>query len=124
MIRRESLMIDIVAYLHRTSVEQIQKDLYGDRKEFKKRFGTKSVLKFENEVKRCMKEIEDGIHPTLASVAHNVPFILIHKLENNKYEKQLITDFFHDINKLNENEKIKDNNDINFVIMSRVSASL
>ena len=90
----EFLDIDIVAHLHRLDVNQIRKDLYGDPKEFKKLFGTTSIDKLEAVIERCMNEIRQGVHPALVSVAHRIPFMLMHGIENNEDKKQVITEFF------------------------------
>ncbi|CAF3689036.1 unnamed protein product [Rotaria sordida] len=100
----ESLPIDVVAHMHHIQVSQIKKDLYGDKIDFKKRFGTKSSLKFERALELCMKEIEEGVNSALSGVAHNIPFMLIRDIQNSRNVKQVATDFFRNIMTSNENE--------------------
>ncbi|CAF1049511.1 unnamed protein product [Rotaria sordida] len=100
----ESLPIDVVAHMHHIQVSQIKKDLYGDKIDFKKRFSTKSSLKFERALELCMKEIEEGINSALPAVAHNIPFMLIRDIQNSRNVKQVVTDFFRNIMTSNENE--------------------
>lgn len=54
----KSFTIDVVAHMHRLSVQQIEKDLYGDLKDLQKRFGTKSLIKLQRTVEKCIKEIK------------------------------------------------------------------
>ena len=103
----ETLPIDVVAHLHRIQVDQIKKDLYGDAIEFKNRFGTKSSLKFDRALERCMKEIEEGVNSSLAAVAHRIPFMLIRDIQKSRDGKQVANDYFRNITASNENEPKK-----------------
>lgn len=90
----ESLTTDVIAHLHRITVEQIKKDLYGDPTEIKKRFGSRSSIKLENVLKKCIKEIDEGVNPALTAVAHNIPFKLIRDIQNNPDIEQVLKEFF------------------------------
>ncbi|CAF1121175.1 unnamed protein product [Rotaria sordida] len=103
----ESLPTDLVAHMHRISVDHINKDLHGDRIDFKKRFGTKSSMKFERVLTECMKEIEEGIDAALVAVSHNIPFMLICDIQNSQNPNQVATNFFHTIMASNESEQNK-----------------
>ncbi|CAF4088654.1 unnamed protein product [Adineta steineri] len=97
--------IRAIAHLHNTSVEQVTKDLYGDRIEIKKRFGIKSSLNLEKALEKCMQEINEGVNPALAAVVHGVPFKLIRDVENNPNIKQVMNGFLCDLYERYENEK-------------------
>jgi hypothetical protein len=100
----ESLSIDLVAHLHRISVAQIRRDLYGDPAEIRKKFGTKSSTKLKNTVNKCIKEINEGVNPALTAVAHNIPFKLIRDIQNNPDIEQVLKEFFSDLNKSKTSE--------------------
>ncbi|CAF1474305.1 unnamed protein product [Adineta steineri] len=101
----ETLNIDVIAHIHRIKVERIEKDLYGDPAEIKERFGTGFSIKLQNVLKKCIKEIDEGVNPALTAVAHNIPYKLIRDIQNNPDMKQIVTEFLCNINKLNENEE-------------------
>jgi hypothetical protein len=107
----ESNPIDVVAHMHRLSVIRIKKDLYGDPANIKKIFGTKSSSKLEHALKKCIKEMDEGVNSALVAVAHNIPFMLIRKIQNNQNVKQVATQFLRDIiNRSNENEQEENDN--------------
>ncbi|CAF1660057.1 unnamed protein product, partial [Rotaria magnacalcarata] len=107
----ESLTIDVVAHMHRLSITQIEKDMFGEPSDIKKRYGTKSTVKLERVLQKCINELNDGVNRALVAVAHHVPFILIRALEENPNIKEVATTFLIDIkNKLNaidEENKVK-----------------
>ncbi|CAF2058737.1 unnamed protein product, partial [Rotaria magnacalcarata] len=105
----ESLSIDLISILHHISVDQIRKDLYGDSIDFKKRFGTKSKVKFQTVIKDCMKKIAGGISPALVSVANHIPFTLIRAIENSQDEDQVIAEYFRFITTQNNDQQTKEN---------------
>jgi len=53
--------------------------------------------------------MDKDVNPVLTAVAHNIPFKLIRNIQNNPDMKQVVTKFFHDINKSNENRQEKNN---------------
>ncbi len=103
----ESMDIDLVAHLHRISVQQIQADLYGDPTDIKRRFGTKSSIKLQHALEKCLEEIKEGVDPALTAVAHHIPYKLIRIHQENPNAKQVAADFFRNIHKSNEAEQEK-----------------
>ncbi|CAF3945429.1 unnamed protein product [Rotaria sp. Silwood1] len=91
--------LEIVAHLHRISIDQIQKDLYGEPSEIKKRFGIQSTVKLEDTLKTCLKEINKGVNKALVAVAYHVPYSLICTIENNNNIREAATKFLIDIRK-------------------------
>ncbi|CAF0872979.1 unnamed protein product [Rotaria sordida] len=91
--------LELVAHLHRISIDQIQKDLYGEPSEIKKRFGIQSTVKLEKTLKTCLKEINKGVNKALVAVAYHVPYTLICSLENNNNIREAATKFLIDIRK-------------------------
>lgn len=53
--------------------------------------------------------MDEGSNPALTAVAHNIPFRLIHNIQNNPDMKQVVTEFFRDTNKSNENAREENN---------------
>ncbi|CAF4499515.1 unnamed protein product, partial [Rotaria sp. Silwood2] len=111
----ESCSFDIVAHLHRISIDQIEKDLYGDITDLRKRFG-KSLKKFQGAIQQCVTEIEGGINPALVAVAHHIPFSLLHDIQNTKDVQQSINNFFLNIAAPNPREEQTTNTDSDFTI--------
>ncbi|CAF2637171.1 unnamed protein product [Rotaria sp. Silwood2] len=110
----ESVSIDLIAHMHRIHVDQIKKDLYGDRIDIKKRFGSKSSVKLERVLERCIKEIEEGVDSALVAVAHNIPFMLIRDIQNSQNLKQVATVFLRNITASNDSEPKKDKTNPDF----------
>ncbi|CAF4419840.1 unnamed protein product, partial [Rotaria magnacalcarata] len=79
--------------------------LYGDSIDFKKRFGTKSKVKFQTVIKDCMKKIAGGISPALVCVANHIPFTLIRAIENSQDEDQVIAEYFRFITTQNNDQQ-------------------
>ena len=109
--------LELIAHLHRLSIEQIKKDLYGEPSEIKKRFGIRSSNKLERTLKTCLKEIKKGVHNALVAVAYHVPYTLLCSVENNNNNiKEAATKFLLDIRKkpncLNLT-KVEETNDVN-----------
>lgn len=115
----ESLNIDLVAHLHRITVEQIRKDLYDDPAEIREKFGTKPSIKLENVLNKCVQEINEGVNPALSAVAHSIPLKLIHDIQNTSDIKEVLNNFFNNINQSKATEEENhtstafDNNPIN-----------
>lgn len=94
--------IEVVAHLHWLSVEQILKDLHGDPVEIKRRFGAKSTLKLNQTLKRCVKEIDEGIPEPLVAVANHIPLTLLRSFRSSRNKIEVIERFLREINeKLN-----------------------
>ncbi|CAM4855006.1 unnamed protein product [Rotaria socialis] len=49
--------LELIAHLHRLSIEQIKKDLYGEPSDIKNGFDIRSSNKLEETLKTCLKEI-------------------------------------------------------------------
>lgn len=92
--------LELIAHLHRLSIEQIKRDLYGELSEIKKRFGIRSSNKLEETLKTCLKEISKGVNIALVAVAYHVPYKLLCSVENNNNNvKEAATKFLIDIRK-------------------------
>lgn len=97
----EGLTIDVVAHMHRISINQIEKDLFGEPSDIKRRFGIKSTAKLERTLKQCLKELNKGVNEGLVAVAYHVPFMLLRSLQENLNVKEVAAAFLNDIeNKL------------------------
>ena len=118
----EPVDIDLIAHMHRITAKQIEQDIYGHHEDFQKRYGTKSSKKFHQAVKKCIAEINDGVHPTLASVSSNVPYKLIRDLQRNPNVKQIVDNFFHEMIK-SDKHNIQENRQVVQHISSSVSVS-
>lgn len=91
--------LDIIAHLHRLSIEQIKKDYFGDPLDIKRRFGIKSSTKLERTLTKCLKEINEGVNHALVAVANHVPFVLLCSAEDNRNMKEVATKFLNDVRK-------------------------
>jgi hypothetical protein len=95
--------LEMVAHLHRISVEQIHYDMYGNPSDIDKRFGIDDSRKLERTLHVCLKEIKEGIDESLVAVANHVPFCLIHELEDARDIKLVANDFLRNMSsKLSE----------------------
>ena len=94
--------LELVAHLHRISIDQIQKDLYDEPSEIKKGFGIQSTIKLEETLKTCLKEINKGVNKALVAVAYHGPYTLICSLESNNNIREVATKFLIDIKKKTE----------------------
>ena len=104
----EALSIDLIAHLHRISVEQIKKDLFGDPTEIKQRFSGGSSIKLESLLEKCMKEINEGINPALSAVAHSIPFKLLKDAQKHQDIKRVVTEFLQNLDESSENDQDDD----------------
>lgn len=115
----ECLDIDLVAHMHRIPSEQIERDIFGHHEDFHKRFGSKSSEKFRKAVQTCLVEIDDGVHPALSSVANNVPYKIIRDIQQGADVKEVVTDFFNEMVKLNKHHMAK-----NCEVLEHISSSV
>lgn len=118
----ECMEIDLIAHLHKITTKQIEQDIYGSHEDFVKRYGTVSSKKFYQAMQKCATEINDGVHPALASVSNNVPYKIIHDLEQNSNIKEIADRFFNEMMKLNKHNRDK-NPEVADYISSSVSVS-
>ena len=104
----ETIPIDVIAHMHRISINQINKDMFGEPFDIKNKFGLKSTAKLERCLRKCLKQLNTGINRALVAVSNNVPFMLLHMLEDNPNVNEVATAFLADINeKLNNMERDK-----------------
>jgi hypothetical protein len=99
--------IDLVAHLHRIPIKQIEQDIHGHHEDFVKRYGTVSSKKFHQAITKCLAEINDGVHPALASVSYHVPYKIIHNLEENSNIEEITNSFFNEMMKLDKHNREK-----------------
>ncbi|CAF1488393.1 unnamed protein product, partial [Adineta steineri] len=114
----ESIGIDLIAHLHKIKSKQIERDIYGLPEDFQKRFGTKSSEKFHQAIQKCIAEINDGVHPAIASVANNIPYKIICDIQQNSDVKEVVDDFFNEMIQLN-----KHNAEKNRTVVEHISCS-
>jgi hypothetical protein len=91
------ISLEMVAHLHKISLEQIHVDTYGNPVDIDKRFGIEDSAKLECALKICLKEIQSGIDSPLVAVANHVPFCLIRQLEDVGNIKIVANDFLRGI---------------------------
>jgi hypothetical protein len=89
--------LDLIAHLHRISIDKIKKDLYGEPTDIEKRFGIKSTAKLEHTLNKCLKELNSGVNEALVAVAHHVPFMLLRTLQEERNVKEVASTFLRDI---------------------------
>ncbi|CAF3233970.1 unnamed protein product [Rotaria socialis] len=75
--------LELIAHLHRLSIEQIKKDLYGEPSDIKNGFDIRSSNKLEETLKTCLKEINKRVNNALVAVVYHVPYTLLCSVENN-----------------------------------------
>ncbi|CAF2648239.1 unnamed protein product [Rotaria sp. Silwood2] len=91
--------IDLIAHLHRISIDQIKNDLLGEPLDIKRRFGIASTDKLEQTLRKCLKEINEGVNHALVAVANHVPFRLLCSVQNNGNIREIATIFLSDVRK-------------------------
>ena len=79
----ETLPLDLVAHMHRLSIDQIEKDMFGEPFDIKEKFGLTSIEKLKHRLRKCLEEINQGLNPALVSVSNHIPFVLLRELGDN-----------------------------------------
>jgi len=67
-----------MAHLHRICLAQTQNDVYGNSLDIEKQFDGEDSDKLERTPRICLKGIEEGIHPSLVTVAYLCFFVLLY----------------------------------------------
>ena len=104
----ETIPIDVIAHMHRISINQINKDMFGEPFDIRNKFGLKSTAKLERCLRKCLKQLNTDVKRALVAVSNNAPFMLLRVLEDNPNVNEVATAFLADINeKLNTMERDK-----------------